>query len=148
MKDLTIENDVIDLEVQIDSNEEIEVEIDDTTTIEVGMEEDTNTIDASLEEEPEITVQMDSEAHEISSTKHNELQNRNLPDQHSIESITGLRTELEELKNRKVVNSYNDLVDKPQINGVELVGNKTHQQIGIAPIDDIEIEAILDWDTN
>lgn len=42
--------------------------------------------------------------------------------------------------------SYNDLTDKPKINDVELVGNKTHEEIKIAPIDDIELEAILDWD--
>lgn len=44
------------------------------------------------------------------------------------------------------VTSYNDLTDKPKINDVELVGNKTHVELKIAPIDDIEIEAILDWD--
>ena len=42
------------------------------------------------------------------------------------------------------VASYNDLTDKPQINSVELVGNKTHSDIGISPLDDIELEAILD----
>lgn len=41
--------------------------------------------------------------------------------------------------------SYNDLTDKPSIENVELVGNKTFANLGIARIDDIELEALLDW---
>lgn len=38
--------------------------------------------------------------------KHNELINRDLPDQHPIKSITGLEQELEELKNNQLIGNY------------------------------------------
>lgn len=41
------------------------------------------------------------------------------------------------------VTSYNDLDDKPQINGETLVGAKTLEQIGISEITNTEIEEII-----
>ena len=41
------------------------------------------------------------------------------------------------------VTSYNDLTDKPQINGNTLVGNKSFADLGLIAIVDAEIDAIL-----
>lgn len=38
---------------------------------------------------------------------------------------------------------YVDARNKPQINGVTLVGNKTNDEIGIMPLTNIEINEIL-----
>lgn len=53
-----------------------------------------------------------------------------------------------ELKNETIVtgggsNDYNILVNKPQINGVILEGNKSGEEIGFEVLTNIEIESIL-----
>lgn len=40
-------------------------------------------------------------------------------------------------------NDYNDLINKPQINGVELTGNKTPEDLGILPLTNAEIDELL-----
>ena len=128
------------IENELDNTIDIQVEIDD---INIPIEVDENNVDLIINEDEQINITMDSAVHEVSSTKHNELQNRNLPDQHSIESITNLQNELDAIRNL-VVRSYNDLLDKPKINDVELIGNKTHNDIKITALDDVDIGAILD----
>lgn len=39
--------------------------------------------------------------------------------------------------------NYKDLNNKPKIDGVELTGDKTHQEIGIAPLDELDILSIF-----
>lgn len=41
------------------------------------------------------------------------------------------------------VESYNDLNDKPQINDVELIGNKTFEELGAESLTNIDIENII-----
>lgn len=41
------------------------------------------------------------------------------------------------------VNSYNDLTDKPQIEGVTLIGNKTYEELNLQRITNSEIEDLL-----
>lgn len=40
-------------------------------------------------------------------------------------------------------NDYNDLTNKPQINGVELTGNKTPEDLDILPLTNAEIDELL-----
>ena len=40
-------------------------------------------------------------------------------------------------------NDYNELINKPQINGVELVGNKTPEDLDILPLTNAEIDELL-----
>lgn len=40
-------------------------------------------------------------------------------------------------------NDYNDLANKPQINGVELTGNKTPEDLDILPLTNAEIDELL-----
>lgn len=40
-------------------------------------------------------------------------------------------------------NDYNDLIHKPQINGVELTGNKTPEDLDILPLTNAEIDELL-----
>ena len=76
---------------------DIQIETDDTININVDVAENTNEIAVTLAKIEETPVNIDSTVHVVSSTKHNELQNRNLPNQHDIESITGLSEKLNEL---------------------------------------------------
>ena len=133
-----------DINVNATINDEIEllVEIDNEAGIDVELENSDSEITIVLDDVIETTLEIDSSIHEVSSIKHNELQNRNLPNQHTIESITGLREELDSIK-RKTIISYNDLTDKPKINDVELKGNKTNNDIGITALDEVDIGAIL-----
>lgn len=39
--------------------------------------------------------------------------------------------------------NYSDLENKPQINGVELTGNKTNEDLNIRPLTNQEIESIM-----
>lgn len=142
MNDIKIIDGDINVDTTITDNIEILVEIDDTAGIDVELETTDSEISIVLEDVIETTLQIDTSIHEVSSTKHNELQNRNLPDQHTIEAITGLREELDQIKRTTAI-SYNDLLDKPKINDVELVGNKTHNDIKITALDDVDIGAIL-----
>lgn len=41
------------------------------------------------------------------------------------------------------INDYNDLVNKPSINGVELVGDKTTQDLDILPLTNAEIDEFM-----
>ena len=125
----------------------------DYLEIDVSFESSDSEALVELEQIKETSVTMDSAVHAVATDKHDELLNRDLPNQHTIESITGLSEELSDLKEiiedlslKPSVQSYNDLTDKPLINNVELIGNKTYTELGIAPIDDIEIEAILTVD--
>ena len=114
-----------------------------TNNINIQMETSNSEITVSLANVIETTLVMDAIVHDIRTTNHDELLNRNIADQHTIEAITGLREELNEIKNNTIT-SYNDLSDKPQINDVELVGNKTHNDIKISALDAVDIGAILD----
>ena len=40
-------------------------------------------------------------------------------------------------------NDYNDLVNKPSINGVELVGDKTTEELDILPLTNEEIDEFM-----
>jgi outer membrane cobalamin receptor len=40
-------------------------------------------------------------------------------------------------------NDYNDLVNKPSINGVELVGDKTTEELDILPLTTAEIDEFM-----
>ena len=40
--------------------------------------------------------------------------------------------------------NYDDLLNKPQINGVELMGDKSFEDLGDAPLTNLEIKAIFD----
>lgn len=40
-------------------------------------------------------------------------------------------------------NDYNDLVNKPKINGVELVGDKTTEELDILPLTNAEIDEFM-----
>ena len=40
-------------------------------------------------------------------------------------------------------NDYNDLVNKPRINGVELVGDKTTEELDILPLTNAEIDEFM-----
>lgn len=40
-------------------------------------------------------------------------------------------------------NDYNDLVNKPSINGVELVGDKTPEELDILPLTNAEIDEFM-----
>lgn len=40
-------------------------------------------------------------------------------------------------------NDYNDLVNKPSINGVELVGDKTAEELDILPLTNAEIDEFM-----
>lgn len=40
--------------------------------------------------------------------------------------------------------NYDELLNKPQINGVELKGNKTFEDLGDTPLTNLEIKAIFD----
>lgn len=42
-----------------------------------------------------------------------------------------------------VVNDYEDLIHKPQINSVELIGNKSFDDLGMAGLSNMEIEELL-----
>ena len=40
--------------------------------------------------------------------------------------------------------NYNDLFNKPSINEVELVGNKSFEELGDSPLTNIEIKSLFD----
>ena len=40
-------------------------------------------------------------------------------------------------------NDYNDLVNKPSINGIELVGDKTTEELDILPLTNAEIDEFM-----
>ena len=40
-------------------------------------------------------------------------------------------------------NDYNDLVNKPSINGIELVGDKTTEELDIIPLTNAEIDEFM-----
>ena len=40
-------------------------------------------------------------------------------------------------------NDYNDLINKPSIEGVELIGDKTLEELGVEPLTPQEIDAII-----
>ena len=50
---------------------------------------------------------------------------------------------LEEAISVSTVKSYNELEDKPQINDVELVGNKSFEDLGAESLTNIDIENII-----
>lgn len=49
-----------------------------------------------------------------------------------------------EIGKNKNTNSYKSLTDKPSINGVELVGNKTTEELGIEAGSDVDILTVFD----
>lgn len=40
-------------------------------------------------------------------------------------------------------NDYNELINRPKINGVELAGDKTTEELDIVPLTNEEIDAIM-----
>ena len=40
-------------------------------------------------------------------------------------------------------NDYNELINRPKINGVELVGNKTTEELDILPLTNTEIDEFM-----
>lgn len=64
-----------------------------------------------------------------------------------METIEIEEQEFEELSDIEeysiIVTDYNSLEDKPSINGVELIGDKTSEDLGIFPYDDSEIKQEL-----
>lgn len=40
-------------------------------------------------------------------------------------------------------NDYNDLVNKPSINGIELIGDKTPEELDIMPLTNAEIDEFM-----
>lgn len=43
-----------------------------------------------------------------------------------------------------ITKDYNELENKPQIEGNELIGNKSYRQLGMVALDDLDIDAICD----
>lgn len=40
-------------------------------------------------------------------------------------------------------NNYNELINRPKINGIELIGDKTPEELDIIPLTNAEIDAII-----
>lgn len=64
------------------------------------------------------------------------------------ESITGRLSSLHDMSGNlspgsTVVNSYNKLKDKPKINGVELIDDKSFEDLGDTPLTNLEIKTIF-----
>lgn len=95
MTNLKIEDGVINVDTESYNTIEVQVQIENDATFDAQFEETTNEIDATMESDQEMEVKMNSGIINVSSNKHNELQNRNLPDQHPIESISGLKEALD-----------------------------------------------------
>lgn len=52
--------------------------------------------------------------------------------------------EMNEVINNGGTRNYNDLNNKPMIEGVELVGNKTYEELNLSSLTNTEIEDLLD----
>ena len=63
----------------------------------------------------------------------------------SIETRDSVETEIESNEEVKInsVKDYNKLENLPQIEGVELKGNKTFQELGLAELTNSELEQLL-----
>lgn len=70
-----------------------------------------------------------------------ELDNESSIDTDVSISDTEIETDIELSTNG--TNDYNDLVNKPSINGVELVGDKTTQDLDILPLTNAEIDEFM-----
>lgn len=51
--------------------------------------------------------------------------------------------EMNEVINNGGTKNYNDLNNKPMIEGVELVGNKTYEELNLSGLTNAEIEELL-----
>lgn len=54
-----------------------------------------------------------------------------------------LEVDLENEVSEIYIYEYQKLTNKPSINGVELIGNKTFEDLGLSPLSNEEIENIL-----
>lgn len=97
MDNINISNSDINVETLIDNTMEVQLLIDDTANVDVELLEDTNEIEIYTNENQEIKASIDTAVTNISTIKHDELQNKDLPNQHKISSITGLQDELNTL---------------------------------------------------
>ena len=70
-----------------------------------------------------------------------ELENESSIDTDVSISDTEIDTDIELSTNG--TNDYNDLVNKPSINGVELVGDKTTEELDILPLTNAEIDEFM-----
>ena len=70
-----------------------------------------------------------------------ELDNESSIDTDVTINDTGVETDIELETNG--TNDYNDLVNKPSINGVELVGDKTTEELDILPLTNAEIDEFM-----
>lgn len=65
----------------------------------------------------------------------------------SVDAVIGdrepIRAEVHEFINLGGSSSYNDLSDKPQIEGITLVGNKTYEELNLQRITNTELENLL-----
>ena len=52
--------------------------------------------------------------------------------------------DMNEVINNGGTKNYNDLNNKPMIEGVELVGNKTYEELNLSSLTNTEIEELLD----
>jgi len=52
--------------------------------------------------------------------------------------------DMNEVINNGSTKNYNDLNNKPMIEGVELVGNKTYEELNLSSLTNTEIEELLD----
>lgn len=52
--------------------------------------------------------------------------------------------EMNEVINNGGTRNYNNLNNKPMIEGVELVGNKTYEELNLSSLTNTEIEDLLD----
>lgn len=52
--------------------------------------------------------------------------------------------EMNEVINNGGTKNYNELNNKPSIEGVELVGNKTYEELNLSSLTNTEIEDLLD----
>lgn len=87
----------------------------------------TNENEATTIEEEELCVHF--EDNEISAYLEDELLPTNLGTENIIKIVKSIR-------------SYNDLDDKPKINGVELIGNKVPEEIGCVPFELSQLDEI------
>lgn len=106
--------------VEFESNETFNTQIEGTINTEVEIEDSENIV-VDLETSDEtMAVEMSSTNQEAIATT----------------DVSIVTTDLD--------NDYRKLHNKPQINNVELVGNKSFSDLGLNELDDIEILAICD----
>lgn len=115
MNKLNVSNNLVNVETLIDDTIDVPLVVEESEIIDVELLEDINEINISANENHELIALIDNAVTNISSIKHNELQNKDLPNQHNISSITGLQNELDTLNysiNRniqEIANLHNEI---------------------------------------